>query len=62
MKVLNYYCCGNSKNKGTAVCHSNMILVEKVHPYVFPKIEELLSNEVFLKEILARINGKVEHF
>ena len=59
--VLTYYCCGNWKNKGTAVCHSNMILVEKVHSYVFPKIEELMDNEIFLKEILERMNGKVEH-
>ena len=49
------------KNKGTAVCYSNMILVEKVHSYVFPKIEELMKNEIFLKEILERMNGKVEY-
>ena len=62
MKVLTYYCRVNWKNKEIAACHSKIILIEKVHSSVFSKIEELMNNELFLKETLARINGKVEHF
>lgn len=31
-KRIAYYCCGNWKNKGTSVCNSNTIRVDKVKP------------------------------
>ena len=44
------------KNKGTAVCNSNAIRVDKANEYVFSKISELLSNEKMVKTIVDNIN------
>lgn len=51
-----YYCCGAWKNKGTAVCHSNSINVDKANEYVFAKLSELLNNDKLIKDIVANIN------
>ncbi|AVK48998.1 resolvase [Clostridium sp. MF28] len=51
-----YYCCGAWKNKGTAVCHSNSINVDKANQYVFGKLSELLNNDKLIKDIVANIN------
>ena len=51
-----YYACGAWKNKGTAVCNSNAINVDKANEYVFEKLSELLSNEKMIKAIVANIN------
>ncbi|WP_415322907.1 recombinase family protein [Clostridium perfringens] len=56
-KRITYYACGNWKNKGTAVCNSNAIRVDKANGYVFGKIEELLSNEKMIKSIIENINN-----
>ncbi len=53
---LEYYCCGNWKNKGTAVCHSNAIRVDKANDYVFGKLSELLSNDKLVRDIVKNIN------
>ena len=55
-KRIQYYACGNWKNKGTAVCNSNSIRVDKANEYVFTKISELLSNEKMVKSIVNNIN------
>ncbi|MGL5085062.1 MAG: recombinase family protein, partial [Clostridium sp.] len=55
---LAYYACGNWKNKGTTVCNSNSIRVEKANEYVFGKLSELLSNEKMVKAIVANVNAK----
>lgn len=55
-KRISYYACGNWKNKGTAVCNSNSIRVDKANEYVFGKIGELLSNERMVKTIVDNIN------
>ena len=55
-KRIQYYACGNWKNKGTAVCNSNSIRVDKANEYVFTKISELLSNEKMVKTIVNNIN------
>lgn len=54
---LTYYACGNWKNKGTAVCNSNSIRVDKANEYVFGKISELLSSERMVKNIVDNINN-----
>lgn len=56
-KRISYYACGNWKNKGTAVCNSNSIRVDKANEYVFGKISELLSNEKMVKTIVDNINN-----
>ena len=56
-KRIVYYACGNWKNKGTAVCNSNAIRVDKANEYVFGRIEELLYNEKMVKEIINNINS-----
>ncbi len=55
-KRITYYCCGAWKNKGTSVCNSNTIRVDKANEYVFNKISELLSNEKMIKGIVSNIN------
>ncbi len=55
-KRITYYACGNWKNKGTAVCNSNAIRVDKANEYVFEKIEELVSNEKMIKSVVDNIN------
>ena len=55
-KRIAYYCCGNWKNKGTSVCNSNTIRVDKANEYVFKKIEELVSNEAVIKAVVKNIN------
>ena len=55
-KRIAYYCCGNWKNKGTSVCNSNTIRVDKANEYVFKKIEELVSNEAMIKAVVKNIN------
>jgi site-specific DNA recombinase len=54
---IEYYCCGAWKNKGTAVCHSNSINVNKANEYVFGKLSELLSNDKLIKDIVVNINS-----
>lgn len=55
-KRIAYYACGNWKNKGTAVCNSNTIRVDKANEYVFSKISELLSNDKMIKAIVDNVN------
>ena len=55
-KRIAYYCCGNWQNKGTSVCNSNTIRVDKANEYVFKKIEELVSNEAMIKAVVKNIN------
>ncbi len=55
-KVLEYYSCGNWKNKGTAVCKSNSIRVEVADEYVLNKIMTLINNKSILKKVIDNIN------
>ena len=57
-KRIVYYACGNWKNKGTAVCHSNSIRVEKANNVVFREISKVLSNENVLKRTLEKVNDE----
>ena len=52
-----YYCCGAWKNKGSSVCHSNAIRVDKANEYVFGKLSELLNNDKLVKDIVKNINS-----
>lgn len=53
-KRIAYYACGNWKNKGTAVCHSNMVRVEKANAFVYSQLERLLNDEAFFREVVNR--------
>lgn len=55
-KVLEYYSCGNWKNKGASVCKSNSIRVEVADEYVLNKIMELINNKSILKKVIDNIN------
>ena len=57
---LSYYACGQWKNKGSAVCHSNMIRVEKANSIVYKRIGEILNNEKVFNEVLAGVNREHE--
>lgn len=55
-RVLNYYACGAWKNKGTAVCKSNMIRIEKVHEHVYGKLSSVLTNDKMVESIVKNLN------
>lgn len=55
-RKLTYYACGNWKNKGSAVCHSNMIRVEKANSVVYQHMEEILNDDKVFQEVLSRVN------
>lgn len=55
-KVEEYYACGAWKSKGTAVCNSNTIKINKADEYVLDKVMELVNEEVVLKKIVDNIN------
>lgn len=55
-KILEYYSCGNWKNKGTAVCNSNSIRVEVADEYVLNKIMNLINDKVILRKVVDNIN------
>lgn len=55
-KVLEYYSCGNWKNKGAAVCKSNSIRVEVADEYVLDKIMTLINNKSILRKVIDNIN------
>lgn len=59
-RKLTYYACGNWKNKGTAVCHSNMVRVEQVNAIVYQKLEQILTNDTFFHEVVNRVNREHE--
>lgn len=59
-KRIVYYACGAWKNKGTAVCHSNSIRVEKANGVVYRELEKIFSNEKFLKMVLKRVNEETK--
>lgn len=55
-RILEYYSCGNWKNKGTAVCSSNGIRAEIADEYVLNKIMELINNKPILRKVVDNIN------
>lgn len=59
-RKLTCYACGNWKNKGTAVCHSNMVRVEQVNAIVYQKLEQILTNDTFFHEVVNRVNREHE--
>lgn len=54
--VIEYYSCGNWKNKGTAVCHSNSIRAEVADEVVINKLIKTVNNELLLKKVINNIN------
>lgn len=55
-RVLEYYACGQWKNKGSSVCSSNGVRVDKANPYVINRIRELLSERSLLKGLIEAVN------
>lgn len=55
-KKIEYYACGNWKNKGSSVCHSNTIRCDKANDYVFNKLSELLSSQKMIKAVVKNVN------
>lgn len=55
-RQLNYYACGNWKNKGTAVCHANSIRVEKANQVVYQELEKLFANEKLIGLMVEKVN------
>src|SRR5690606_25174510 len=57
-RVLEYYACGNWKNKGTTVCRSNGVRADYADKYVFDKISKIANNDVLIKRIVENVNQK----
>lgn len=56
-RVLEYYVCGEWKNKGTAACRSNGIRTEYADHYVIERIAKLTSSEKLINDVVSSING-----
>nr|WP_117148878.1 recombinase family protein [Paraliobacillus zengyii] len=57
-RILEYYACGAWKNKGTTVCRSNGVRTDYADEYVLKKIANVANNEILIRNIVERINGK----
>lgn len=55
-KRIFYYACGAWKNKGTAVCGSNGIRVEKANSVVYRELDKLFNNENIIKRVVNKVN------
>lgn len=55
-KEIRYYVCGNYKNKGVSVCRSNGIRADIAEEYVLNRLQEVLSKEKLLRDIVKNIN------
>lgn len=60
-RVLEYYVCGEWKNKGTAACHSNGVRTEYADHFVIGKVSQITNSDKLIKDILTRINGGKNH-
>ncbi|WP_440614946.1 recombinase family protein [Bacillus subtilis] len=56
-RVLEYYVCGEWKNKGTAACRSNGVRTEYADQYVIGKVSQITNSDKLIKDIVSRING-----
>lgn len=58
--VIRYYYCGNFRNKGSAVCHSNSIRADEAESFVFGKLAEIVRKPKLLRQVVARANEKLQ--
>ncbi|QWH03699.1 recombinase family protein [Bacillus mycoides] len=56
-RVLEYYVCGEWKNKGTSACHSNGVRTEYADNYVLNKIVKFANNDILIKDVVKKINN-----
>jgi site-specific DNA recombinase len=55
-RVLEYYACGQWKNKGTAVCRSNGVRTQYADDNVLNKIASLANNDFLIQNVVGKIN------
>lgn len=53
---IEYYSCGAWKNKGTSVCNSNSIRVDKANSEVLKRLTTFVSNPKMIKEVVKVLN------
>ncbi len=53
---IEYYSCGAWKNKGTSVCNSNSIRVDKANAEVLKRLTTFISNPKMIKEVVKVLN------
>ncbi|KYN75804.1 resolvase [Clostridium sporogenes] len=56
--ITKYYQCGAWRNKGISACSSNGIRADLVETYVFNRLQEVLSNNNILNDIVNNANNK----
>ncbi|UYY93987.1 recombinase family protein [Bacillus cereus] len=59
-RVLEYYVCGAWKNKGTLVCRSNGVRTEYADAFVLDKLQQLMSSDKLIKELVKSVNSRNE--
>ncbi|NEY18568.1 recombinase family protein [Bacillus ginsengihumi] len=55
-RVLEYYVCGEWKNKGTSACHSNGVRTEYADEYVLNKIAKFASSDALINDVVKKVN------
>ena len=60
-KKITYYGCGAWHNKGTTVCHSNLILLDEINDVVLDKITELCNDEMIIRGVLKKLNQSINN-
>ncbi len=55
-----YYSCGNFRSKGSSVCHANSVRAGEAEEKVYSRIQQVVSNESILKDIVQNINEQKE--
>src|SRR5699024_8561680 len=57
-KKMRYYSCGNTKTKGSLVCHANSIQADKAEQYVLECIQEVVEHPKILEQLVSSIGKK----
>jgi site-specific DNA recombinase len=56
--VRMYYCCGNFRSKGSAVCSASSIRKQDAERYVFERLKQVLAKPQILSVIVQGINDR----
>ena len=60
-KKITYYGCGAFHNKGSCVCHSNLVALDKINDEVLNRISRCCNDEVIIRGVLKKLNKEKNH-
>lgn len=55
-RKITYYGCGAWHNKGTTVCHSNLVVLDKINDEVLTRISRCCDDEMIIRGVLKKLN------